>query len=358
MRSGWKPAIAVAAALAAAACSVTVDVYGTVGQNNEIFTGTATGYENQTGTIELRNAAGVKCIGQYARTNPSGGGGLLTCSDGQRAAIQFTAMSMTSGYGFGTSDQGRPVKFIFGLTPQQGAKFIGLRPEQLTGAASAPGPAAPGAPPAPGPGAGQPRTLSSGTGFFITRQGQLLTNAHVVRGCRSVVVTPIGGTAVPANVEKVDQVNDLALLRADAPPQAIAALRGPRPLRQGDTIVAYGFPLAPSLSSGGVLTSGNVNALTGLRDDTRFLQISAPVQPGNSGGPLLDTTGAVVGIVTAGIKAGSAQNVNFALKADVARTFLSSIGVAPETAPGSGELALPDIGERARRYTVLVECKS
>src|SRR5205807_8612282 len=102
-----------------------------------------------------------------------------------------------------------------------------------------------------------------------------------------------------------------------------------------------------------------------LRDDTRYLQVSTAIQPGNSGGPLLDSSGVVVGIVTSGLDAVKVaratgavpQNVNFALKADVARTFLETAGISVETAAPGRELSAPDIGERARAFTVLIECK-
>ncbi len=101
-------------------------------------------------------------------------------------------------------------------------------------------------------------------------------------------------------------------------------------MRQGEDIVVYGFPLPGVLSSGGNVSTGNVTALTGLGDDSRFLQISAPVQPGNGGGPLLDRSGNVVGVVVSKLNALSVasatgdvpQNVNFAIKASVALAFL------------------------------------
>lgn len=372
---GFKRSVlAVGIFLLAAGCSVTSEVYGVVGEENDIFNGKATGYQDGSGRIELHNASGTRCIGQFAYSTAKAGQGMLSCNDGQRAVIQFTSLTMTSGYGFGTSSTGRPVKFFYGMTPQMGAKYIGMRSEQIVTAAAPPGtpggqaPSSPGAPPstpgatpstpgaAPTPPQAAARTRSSGTGFYISRQGHLLTNAHVVERCKDVSVTSIGGSAVSATVASLDRSNDLAVLQASTAPQAIAQLRG-RAVRQGDSVVAYGFPLAGSLSSGGVLTSGNVNALTGLRDDTRYLQVSAPVQPGNSGGPLLDTSGAVAGVVTSGLRRGNAQNVNFALKTDVVRTFLAAVGVNAETSGGGRELSMPDIGERARAFTVFVECK-
>ena len=120
------------------------------------------------------------------------------------------------------------------------------------------------------------------------------------------------------------------------------------------------------LASGGNFTTGNVTALAGLRDDSRSLQISAPVQPGNSGGPLLDEAGNVVGVVVAkldALRVASAtndipQNVNFAIKVTVAADFLSAHGVRYTEAKLDAPLPPSDIAERARAFSVHIECES
>ena len=211
----------------------------------------------------------------------------------------------------------------------------------------------------------RPVSRSSGSGFFITRQDHVLTNAHVVDGCKALTVAQPGGSPLPATTLATDKENDLAILETASPHAAIATLRGGRPVRPGDAVVAYGFPLTGVVSSSGALTTGTVSAISGLRDDTRYFQISAPIQPGNSGGPLMDTTGAVIGVTSSSISTNKAaqvmgatpQNVNFAIKADVVRTFLASSGISAETGTGGRELSPADIGERARAFTVRIECK-
>jgi serine protease Do len=108
-----------------------------------------------------------------------------------------------------------------------------------------------------------------GTGFFVG-EGVLLTNAHVVKGCSEVSVGP-SGQMVTALVVARDNENDLALLSATIHPPAVAALR--LSVRQGEAIAAYGYPLPGLLASGGNLTTGNITALSGIGDDSRFLQI-------------------------------------------------------------------------------------
>ncbi len=126
----------------------------------------------------------------------------------------------------------------------------------------------------------------------------------------------------------------------------------------------FGYPLYGALASQGNLTVGVISALAGLGDDSRVMQISAPVQPGNSGGPLLDMSGNVVGVVTAKIDAirvaeligDIPQNVNFAIKASVVLAFLDSHDVNYRTETSDRILSAADVADRAKRFTVLVEC--
>ncbi|HUN53470.1 MAG TPA: tetratricopeptide repeat-containing serine protease family protein [Candidatus Sulfotelmatobacter sp.] len=204
-----------------------------------------------------------------------------------------------------------------------------------------------------------------GTGFAVSPAGHLLTNNHVVQSCSSVRVHRQGDAAVPADVVAHDQQNDLALLKVAIALHDVVAFRDGRGLRQGDDVLAYGFPLAGTLAREGNLSIGSVSALAGVNNDTRYLQISAPVQPGNSGGPLMDDAGNLVGVVSSKLNALAVaavvgdlpQNVNFAIKEAVARDFLDANGVAYRTAASTHPLKAADLAERARRFTFLVECR-
>ncbi len=128
--------------------------------------------------------------------------------------------------------------------------------------------------------------------------------------------------------------------------------------------MAYGFPLGGALASSGVATTGTVSALAGLGDDQRVLQISAPVQPGNSGGPLLDEKGFVVGVVVSKLNAMAIaeaigdipQNVNFAVKGTVAKELLRDQGLAPTIGRGGKVLGLPQLADLARSITIAIRC--
>lgn len=204
---------------------------------------------------------------------------------------------------------------------------------------------------------------SSGTGFFVSTNGHLLTNFHVAGECKQVDVLAGEKPAVRAKLVAVDRKNDLALLQAEIKPTVVPAFK-PR-VRLGEQIAVYGFPLSGVLASSGNFTLGNVTALAGLADDTSQVQISAPVQPGNSGGPLLDKFGNVVGVIVAKLNVlgvakytnDVAQNVNFAIKASTAGSFLETNGVSPPSSEATKELDAPDLADRAKQFTVKVLCR-
>ena len=191
----------------------------------------------------------------------------------------------------------------------------------------------------PGMNPGQAADISSGSGVVIGAHGEILTNAHVVENCAQITVRSSSGDSTAAPLVARDEKNDLAVVRSKLPLSSVAVFRDRGPVRAGDAVVVLGYPLSGLLATSANLSVGNVSALAGLGDDSRYLQISAPVQPGNSGGPLLDASGHIVGIVTAKLDAALVarftgdipQNVNFALKAEVARTFLDSNGIAYQT---------------------------
>ena len=210
----------------------------------------------------------------------------------------------------------------------------------------------------------QAADLTSGSGVVIGANGEVLTNSHVVEKCAKITVRSSSAASAAFLVAR-DEKNDLAVVRTKLPLSSAVAFREGGPVRAGDAVVALGYPLSGLLATTANLSVGNVSALAGLGDDSRYLQISAPVQPGNSGGPLLDASGHLVGIVTAKLDAmriarftgDVPQNVNFALKAEVARTFLDSKDIAYQTARSEQQLSPADVGDIARPFTIQIECQ-
>ena len=215
------------------------------------------------------------------------------------------------------------------------------------------------------PPVGKPVKSKSGTGFVVSANGHIVTNHHVIDGCGELKGNLTGEAAMALRVVSSDATNDLALLQAPSTAtfKEFARIRD-RSIRSGDSVVAIGFPYRGLLSSDFTVTTGIVSSLSGMRNDSRFLQISAPVQPGNSGGPLFDTTGQIVGVVTGkldnlriAVATGNIpENINFAIKTGALRDFLDNSVVPYQTAEPKGELKTTDIAANARAYTMLISC--
>ena len=209
------------------------------------------------------------------------------------------------------------------------------------------------------------RPAATGTGFVVAN-GRVLTNAHVVQGCARMTARNAQNQTVTATLGPIDARRDLAVLSVPATFGPPLSFRETPAVRRGDAVVTYGFPLSGLLSSGPTLTSGDISALSGLRDNPMHFQISAPVQPGNSGGPLLDSQGNIVGVVTSKLNAAKVaqmtggdipQNINFAVKGSEALAFLTENGVTAWRATSTGTEKRPaEIGEIANPSTVFLSC--
>lgn len=231
------------------------------------------------------------------------------------------------------------------------------------GAAPRPSPESPTAPQAlPRPGV----RAATGTGFLVAGE-RVLTNRHVVDGCDRVLVRGADGRNHAATPPaRTDARLDLAVLTVPGLNGPVLAFRQEPALRRGESVIAYGYPLTGLLSSDAKLTRGEVNSLRGLRDNPDQMQISAPVQPGNSGGPLLDMQGNVVGVIVSKLNAQAvagrtgdiAQNINFAIHGERAAAFLRAAGVTPAAARSTGaDRSAADVGEIAERATVFIRCE-
>jgi S1-C subfamily serine protease len=200
---------------------------------------------------------------------------------------------------------------------------------------------------------------STGTGFFIA-PGYILTNYHVVKDCTEPpMVNYPNFKASVAYSTGVDETNDLVILETKMNNHGIAGFR--RVPKLGEAVASFGFPLSDVLAPEGNFTLGNITSTTGMGGDSRFIQFSAPVQNGNSGGPLMDMSGRVIGITNHFLKApaGAAipQNVNFAITASVAMNFMEVKELGPQMAPKTQKLDPEILAELAKTFTVHVSCK-
>jgi hypothetical protein len=170
----------------------------------------------------------------------------------------------------------------------------------------------------------------------------------------------LGEPPVEAALITTHAAADLTLLKVERTPGDWARFRTGSPVRQGDEIVVYGFPLTDVLSNQGNLTSGLVTALSGGPNDLNHIQLSAEIGAGNSGGPVMDRSGRIVGVIVATLDPDGGefapQNVNFAIRDSAVRTFLDIQAIRYETGDTESEMSIADIGERARRFTGIIEC--
>ena len=199
---------------------------------------------------------------------------------------------------------------------------------------------------------------TSGSAFRIAN-GQFLTNHHVINGCNGLTV----GGKLGGRILASDQTRDLALVSIDNDSGPIASMRTTR-VQLNEPVTAAGFPL-DGIFSGISVTNGTISRLSGLGGDTGTIQISAPIQPGNSGGPLLDVAGNVIGVVRSQLDdlkmvvlSGSIpQNVNFAINGSSLRAFLDAKNVNYKEVGNERELTGVQIAARASAFTVLIECQ-
>ena len=231
-----------------------------------------------------------------------------------------------------------------------------------------------------------PKTSASttGSGFFVSKTGHVITNQHVVGNCKKVTVGDKADKQVEADILEMDRRNDLALLKISSlkmastetksliqklgieiVPLASAGLLRSDDLELGEDVLVAGYPYGEIFSDTIKVTKGIVSANRGLGDDTGQFQIDAAVQPGNSGGPIYDENGNVVGVVISQLNkmkfakmSGSLpENVNFGIKASTVRQFLSSSGLPTKWSDKSEPMSTKELAKIAKRQTVMVVCQ-
>ena len=225
----------------------------------------------------------------------------------------------------------------------------------------------------------KPETTGSSSGFVVNRAGEILTSYHAIERCGNAGMTiAFGDTSHHATVQVQDAENDLALLVVDSDgacawwsPTCSAVFDRPALFTElpraslGAEVAVAGYPLKGLLAPTLNVTRGNVSSLTGVGNEAKWLQISAPVQHGNSGGPVLDNAGSVIGVVTAKLNAVRTaqetgdvpQNVNFALKGAIVRGFLEIHGIDYSRQPSDEALTPEDLATLAHGFTVAVTCR-
>lgn len=204
----------------------------------------------------------------------------------------------------------------------------------------------------------------SGTGFAL-KNGYIATNYHVVDGAKNLSVIGIKGAfniEYNAEIIATDKTNDLAIIKINdrrfsgfgVIPYRIKTTTS----EVGEDIFVLGYPLTTTMGDEIKLTTGVISSKTGFQGDVSLYQISAPIQPGNSGGPLFDKNGNVVGVVNA--KHQGAENVGYAIKTSYLRNLMESItsqNILPANNSISGQ-ALTGKVKSVKNFVFMIKCSN
>jgi S1-C subfamily serine protease len=209
-----------------------------------------------------------------------------------------------------------------------------------------------------------PPRSSSGSGIVVQRAGSILTNQHVVKDCDGYEVVDDANRRLKARLLATDAKNDLALLAVEEAFPVAAALRKDAAPRLGEPVTVVGFPLVNVLGARPSVGFGNVTSTVGIRGNPEQMQISVPIQRGASGGPVLDQSANVIGVVVSKLDAlklaerlgDLPQNVNFAIRGEPVRAFLQSNRIEYADSNDSAALASTEIASRGAAVTVRVRC--
>ena len=209
---------------------------------------------------------------------------------------------------------------------------------------------------------------SSGTGFFIDKKGYLVTNHHVIENGKTfeISVTKNGKTSeYNAEIISVDKQNDLAILKINdsdfLPLSGLNYNFDTKTQDVGSSVFALGYPLTQLMGNEIKFTDGKISSKSGFQGDITTYQISVPIQSGNSGGPLFDEKGNLVGITSSGInkKLDLAENANYAIKTSYLKLLIDSIDEKLEL-PKSREMESLSVTEQIKsisEYVVLIKVK-
>ena len=204
-------------------------------------------------------------------------------------------------------------------------------------------------------------SASSGSGFAVSSNGHVITNHHVIEGCQKVQIHH-NGKSIPATVVTSDPQNDLALLKGNFRPSTVLPLSTDSPELLQDVYVA-GYPFGRRISTGVKVTKGIISSLTGIGNNFSNIQIDAALQPGNSGGPILDDRGNVVGVAVAKLDIKKIlknygvipEDTNFGIKVSVVRSILESSNVSSPR-PNTSSISKTKLGKMIADGTYYLSC--
>ena len=210
------------------------------------------------------------------------------------------------------------------------------------------------APKKPAPDNNKIVAAASGTGFYVTKSGHIITNHHVIDGCKTVKLK-FNGQEIDGKVLAVDKVNDLAVVKANIKPKRIYSVSN-KDVQLLEDIIIAGYPLGKKVSAAIKTSKGSVTALAGFGDNYSEFQTDAALNQGNSGGPIMNQKGNVVGVAVAAYgKKKGVESFNFGIKSSTLKTFANANGIT-FMQPNNRDLTNKDLGELITSATVYLEC--
>jgi S1-C subfamily serine protease len=196
-------------------------------------------------------------------------------------------------------------------------------------------------------------TASSGSGFFITNNGHILTNQHVIQGCKKITLNN-EGKEMSAFLLASDSKNDLALLKANVSSEDFYKL-SPQDAKLLDNVIIAGYPLGEKVSTTVKTSKGSITSLAGYGDDYSNFQTDAALNQGNSGGPIIDESGGVIGVAVASWKESGVESFNFGIKSSVVKAFIEANNIS-YLSSSRKELSNTQLRELITNGTIFLEC--
>jgi S1-C subfamily serine protease len=354
------------ASLAVSACTLKYDAVGSFDDYGAVFEGSVSVSIGGTGTLTLHEVGGsISCTGStWVNYQPGGltkqgarGGALIECSDGRIADVARVQSTEDGGTGRGTDQNGNKLRFRYDLDHRVLANY---RKTLISQTAQKPE-----LPPVYDPKeTRKERGFATGTGFFVSNDGIFVTNHHVIEDAEQVAIRLEGEEEIyPARILAQDPANDIAIGKVDLVSVAIPV--NIFEMSKGEEIMALGYPGIAIMGNEQKATFGRINALSAMQDDIRYYQMDVPIQPGNSGGPVINSRGEVIGIATAVMNqelavlamGTLAQNVNFAMKSGYILPIAQSKRLKIQLASDSPEMSMVDIIRKFERSVFLVISK-
>ena len=196
--------------------------------------------------------------------------------------------------------------------------------------------------------------ISSGTGFFISNDGTMITNNHVIEGC-SQIVSIYENREIKSSLINTDVKNDLAIIKSNIKPQKFYSI-SKKDADLLENVIIAGYPLGKKISSEIKATSGTVTALAGYDNNYAEFQTDAALNSGNSGGPIINNNGEVVGVAVAKWQEEGVESFNFGIKSSTLITFLNSTNINYSEIVNKN-MKKNDLIELIKSATVYLECR-